>query len=53
MQQAIFECLVKAATTLNKQGGGKAERLRVHNLVFTAISVVMQYNMETSPLFNV
>lgn len=29
-----------------KQGGGAQERLAVHKLVFDAITVVMQYNME-------
>jgi hypothetical protein len=37
-----------------KQGGGSAERMRVHKLVFDAFTVVMQYNMEAGrPLFNV
>ena len=30
-----------------KQGGGAKERLLVHKLVFDAITVVMQYNMES------
>ncbi len=37
-----------------KQGGGSTERMAVHKLVFRAITVVMQYNMESGrPLFDV
>ena len=37
-----------------KQGGGSTERMAVHGLVFHAITVVMQYNMENGrPLFGV
>ena len=37
-----------------KQGGGSMERMAVHKLVFRAITVVMQYNMESGrPLFDV
>lgn len=37
-----------------KQGGGSSERMRTHAVVFDAITVVMQYNMEHgSPLFDV
>jgi hypothetical protein len=37
-----------------KQGGGSAERLAVHKLVFRAVTVAMQYNLENGrPLFDV
>lgn len=36
-----------------KQGGGSEERMAVHRLVFRAVTVVMQYNMESRPLFDV
>jgi hypothetical protein len=36
-----------------KQGGGSEERLAVHKLVFRAVTVVMQYNLENVPLFDV
>ena len=36
-----------------KQGGGSAERLAVHKLVFRAVTVVMQYNLENVPLFDI
>jgi hypothetical protein len=37
-----------------KQGGGSKEQMAVHKLVFRAITVVMQYNMESGrPLFDV
>ena len=37
-----------------RQGGGSKERVAVHGLVFDAITVVMQYNMESGfPLFDI
>ena len=37
-----------------KQGGGSQERMRVHGVVFDAITVVMQYGLENdAPLFDV
>jgi hypothetical protein len=36
-----------------KQGGGSEEQMAVHRLVFRAVTVVMQYNMESRPLFDV
>lgn len=37
-----------------RQGGGSKERMRVHGLVFDAVTVLMQYNMKNgSPLFDV
>jgi hypothetical protein len=37
-----------------KQGGGSQERMRVHGLVFDAITVVIQYGLESDdPLFDV
>ena len=37
-----------------RQGGGSKERMAVHGLVFDAITVVMQYNMESGfPLFDI
>lgn len=37
-----------------KQSGGAKERMRVHGLIFDAITVVMQYKLENdAPLFDV
>ncbi|KAL3796459.1 hypothetical protein HJC23_004256 [Cyclotella cryptica] len=37
-----------------RQGGGSKERVRVHELVFDAVPVLMPYNMKNgSPLFDV
>ena len=37
-----------------KQGGGSRERMAVHGLVFDAITVVIQYNLESGfPLFDI